>query len=122
MSVLWDRGSATVSEVVGDINKLWEPEIAHNTALTYLTILKRRGWASVKRDGIALRFYPKVSLAQTRFYQLERVTDLLFGGSRTDLLTYLVLDKLTPRASLEAVVNAATRRLKEPPRAASRPG
>ncbi len=118
MSVLWTRGSGTVSEVMGEINDTWEPELAHNTVLTYLTILKRKGWVTVQREGAADRYYPKAALEQTRWLQLERITDLLFSGSRDKLLDYLVYDKFTSRRTLKALAREVARRLTEMPASA----
>jgi len=118
MSVLWKRGSGTVSEVMNEINDTWEPELAHNTVLTYLTMLRRRGWVTVLREGTAHRYYPKASLEQTQWLELERITDLLFDGSRHELLDYLVHDKFTSRRTLETLSRALAERLRELPRAA----
>ena len=42
MDVIWDRGSATVSEVTAALTK--EPELAYNTVLTTLRILEEKGY------------------------------------------------------------------------------
>lgn len=111
MSILWRRGSATVAEVQCELNDLWEPEIAYNTVLTYLRTLRRGRWVQVMPAGKAHRYFPAVSPDYVRRLEIERIADLLFGGSREALLTHLLMDKGTPRRLVERLRGVLERRL-----------
>lgn len=91
MNVVWDRGRATVQEVVDALDR----SLAYTTVMTTLRILDEKG--AVRRCGKQSRAYvyePAVSresLQRTMAGQLRRS---LFGGS----VTSMVLSLLDPRS------------------------
>ncbi len=54
MRVLWDKGQATVGEVVDALNT--RPKPAYNTVLTLLRIMEKKGYVSHRKDGRAFIF------------------------------------------------------------------
>lgn len=113
MSVLWQLGSATVARVQLELNGHYEPEIAYNTVLTYLRRLLSLGWVRVEPlpIGHAYLYSPAVPRDHVRWLEIERITDLLFDGSREELLAALVSDRHTGARALERARLALERRL-----------
>jgi hypothetical protein len=64
--------------------------------------------------GKAHRFYPTVSIDHVRWLEFERITDLLFYGSREELLVALVTDRHTSPRILERARLALDGRLASP--------
>jgi BlaI family transcriptional regulator, penicillinase repressor len=86
MQVLWERGSATVAEVVEAL----EGELAYTTVLTMLRRLEEKGYVGREEEGRAHRYHPRIEREQARASAVERITRGLFEGSRELLLTHLV--------------------------------
>ena len=89
MSVLWRRGSGSVSEVreaLGD-------SVAYTTILKLLQILEEKGAVRHEAEGRAYRYYPQVQPAEAGESALARILDKIFGGSAELLLTQLVSDR-----------------------------
>ena len=57
MRVLWDKGEATVGEVVDALKT--RPKPAYNTVLTLLRIMEKKGYVSHRKDGRAFIFLPQ---------------------------------------------------------------
>src|SRR5580704_16742092 len=58
MEVLWDRGTATVSDVVDNV--VSETPLAYSTVLTTLRILETKGYIKHTTDGRAFVYRPVV--------------------------------------------------------------
>jgi BlaI family transcriptional regulator, penicillinase repressor len=57
MNVLWERGSATVHEVLAALPA--KPALAYNSVLTIVRILEKKGYVKhVKQDDARSRLYP----------------------------------------------------------------
>ena len=94
MSVLWDLGSATVS----DVRRRLDDPLAYTTVLTVLRTLEEKGYVKHKDEGRAHRYAPTVKREAAGTTVLRRMLHTVFGGSPELLLTNLVNDqKLTPK-------------------------
>ena len=111
LSTLWELGSATVARLQIALNGRYEPEIAYNTVLTYLRTLVRRRFVTVELLGAAYLYSPAIRRDHARWLEIQRITDLLFDGSREELLIALVTDRLTHRTALVRARDAIERRL-----------
>jgi BlaI family penicillinase repressor len=89
MAVLWELGSATVTEVREQL----DDALAYTTVLTMLRILEEKGHVRHEDDGRAHRFFPLVERQAAGQSALKRVVQKLFGGSPELLLTQLVSDR-----------------------------
>jgi len=89
MTVLWNRGSATVAEVREAISD----DLAYTTVLTILRILQEKGRVRYEEEGRAHRYFPLVERQAARLSALRRLTTKLFQGSPELLLTQLVSDQ-----------------------------
>ncbi len=89
MSVLWDRESATVSEV----RERLADDLAYTTVLTVLRTLEHKGYVRHTGQGRAHRYHPLVKREAAGRSALRRLVDKVFDGSRELLMTQLVSDK-----------------------------
>jgi predicted transcriptional regulator len=93
MTVLWNLGTATVSEVRGKL----DDELAYTTVLTVLRTLEEKGYVTHVDEGRAHRYSPTVDRAAAGRTALRRMLNTVFAGSAALLMTNLVKDqKLSP--------------------------
>jgi predicted transcriptional regulator len=90
MRVLWDRGQATVGEVVDALKE--RPKPAYNTVLTLLRIMEKKGYVTHRKDGRAFTFLPKVDRADASRSALLTLVNRFFDGSTRLLMLNLLED------------------------------
>jgi len=90
MRVLWERGQATVGEVV---DALKTPKPAYNTVLTLLRIMEKKGYVSHRKDGRAFTFLPELGRADASRNALETLVNRFFEGSPRLLMMNLLEDQ-----------------------------
>lgn len=86
MNVLWERGSATVSEVLDDL----QDELAYTTVLTILRRLEDKGRVRHESEGKAHRYLPLVERGEVQDSAIQRMTGKLFGDSPRLLMARLL--------------------------------
>ena len=79
MQVLWDRGRATVGDVVDGIPGREKP--AYNTVLTILRILEKKGYVTHEKDGRAHVYVPLIDRTQARRGALSHLLNRFFDDS-----------------------------------------
>ena len=89
MAVLWEQGSATVSEV----REALDDDLAYTTVLTMLRILEEKGIVGHEKVGRAHRFFPQVESKEVGTSILDRITEKVFAGSPEQLMTHFVSDR-----------------------------
>jgi predicted transcriptional regulator len=89
MKVLWDRGSATVSEV----RERLPDDLAYTTVLSVLRTLEEKGHVQHRGEGKAHRYFPLIERRVAGRSALARLIDTVFNGSRELLLTQLLTDR-----------------------------
>ena len=95
MRVLWEKGQATVGEVVDALKT--EPTPAYNTVLTLLRIMEKKGYVSHTKDGRAFIFQPAVDRAVASRSALQTLVNRFFDGSPRLLMLNLLEDgQLSP--------------------------
>lgn len=97
MTVLWNLGSATVSEVREELHD----ELAYTTVLTVLRTLEEKGYLKHEEEGRAHRYIPTVDRATAGTTALRRMLNTVFGGSAELLLTNLVNDQKLSSSDIE---------------------
>lgn len=112
MSILWERGSATVYEMQEELNSLYEPEVAYTTVLSMLRSLRAKGWVRAEKEGRAYRHFADVGRDHARFWEVRRIVDLLYGSSMEDLLADVLTDRRVHRLTLERVRRIVEERLR----------
>jgi predicted transcriptional regulator len=97
MRVLWDRGEASVGDVVQALKE--RPKPAYNTVLTLLRILERKGYVTHRKDGRAFVFVPVVDKSNATRSALRTLVNRFFEGSPRLLMLNLLDDhELSPAA------------------------
>jgi predicted transcriptional regulator len=97
MRVLWDKGEASVNEVV-DLLKA-KPKPAYNSVLTLLRILERKRYVTHRKDGRAFIYKPVIARSDARRRALKNLVNRFFEGSPGLLmLNLLEHERLSPHA------------------------
>jgi predicted transcriptional regulator len=87
MSVLWDRGEATVTEVRDRI----DPDLAYTSISSMIRTLEIKGYVSHRRgEGKTHVYFPVIEREAAGESALGRVLDKIYGGSPIKLLAHLV--------------------------------
>ena len=87
MQVLWDRGEATVADVVDAIG---DPPLAYNTVLTTMRILEQKGYVRHKAAGRAFIYRPVVARDEAQRNVVKHVLSRFFDGSPRELVLNLL--------------------------------
>jgi predicted transcriptional regulator len=90
MSVLWDLGEATVTEVRDRVDST----LAYTSISTMIRTLEMKGYVSHRRgDGKTHVYFPVIDAEAAGETVLGRVLDKIYGGSPIKLLAHLVDQK-----------------------------
>ena len=89
MEILWDRGSATVSDVVDALPE--QQALAYSTVLTTLRILEQKGYIEHEKEGRAFVYRPIVDRGQASHSAVRFVLSRFFDNS-PELLLLNVLE------------------------------
>ncbi len=109
MSVLWDLGEATVTEVRDRV----DPELAYTSISSMIRTLELKGYVSHRRgEGKTHIYFPAIDAETAGESTLSRVLNKLYGGSPIKMLAHLVEQRKLSAAEL-ARMRAL---LKTPPR------
>jgi predicted transcriptional regulator len=87
MAVLWNRGQATVADVV---NTLDPPPLAYSTVLTTLRTLERKGYIAHEEEGRAYVYHPLVARDDAAKSAMQHLLDRFFANSPGDLAVALL--------------------------------
>ena len=97
MSVLWELGEATASEVRERI----DPSLAYTSVSTMIRTLEMKGYVSHRRgEGKTHVYYPVIDAETAGEGALGRVLDKIYGGSPLKLLAHLVEQRKLSDAEL----------------------
>jgi len=99
MRVLWEKGEASVNDVVAALKEL--PKPAYNTVLTLLRILERKGYVKHHKDGRAFIFAPTVDQRRAQQSALRTLVNRFFEGSPRLLVLNLLEDDQLSSETLE---------------------
>ncbi len=109
MSVLWNRGSATVTEVLDDL----PDDIAYSTVMTILRTLEAKGHVRHEQEGKAYRFYALTEADEAADTALGRIVNKVFHGSRELVINRLVSNEDVSAEELRRIKDNLERRLEE---------
>ncbi len=90
MNVLWQRGSATVHEVIEALPA--KPALAYNSVLTIIRILEKKKYVKHLKDKRAHVFSPCVDRKDATRFEIRHLAGRFFGNSR-DLLVLNILEE-----------------------------
>ncbi len=97
MSVLWRRGSGSVSEVQDAL----DDGVGYTTVLKILQILEKKGAVRHEVEGRAYRYFPLVASDTAGETALSRIRDKIFGGSAELVLAQLISGREVSPEELE---------------------
>src|ERR1700674_6067316 len=87
MSVLWDLGEATVTEVWDRV----DPDLAYTSISSMIRTLEIKGYVSHRRgEGKTHVYFPAIKPEAAGKSALGRVLDKIYGGAPIKLLAHLV--------------------------------
>jgi predicted transcriptional regulator len=84
MNVLWEKGSATVHEVLQALST--KPSLAYNSVLTTIRILETKGYVNHLKDKRAHVYMPKVDRKDATRSEVRHLVSRFFGNSHQQLL------------------------------------
>jgi predicted transcriptional regulator len=99
MDILWERGSATVADVVDDLPK--NPPLAYSTVLTTMRILENKGYVRHTKEGRAFIYHPLVGREQARESAVTHLLGKFFENSPELLMLNLIEGKKIDSTELE---------------------
>lgn len=111
MSVLWRRGSATVTEVRDEL----EEPLAYTSVLSALQTLEEKGYVRHETEGRAYRYFPTVGADRAGKSALSRIREAMYQGSAERLFAHLVADRKLSRDELERMRALLAARLGDEP-------
>ena len=91
MQVLWEKGRATVGDVVASLSA--EPPLAYSTVLTTLRILEAKGYVRHTKEGRAFVYEPVVVQEEASRKALDSLVNRFFGGSCELLVVNLLKEE-----------------------------
>jgi predicted transcriptional regulator len=97
MSVLWDLGEATVTEVRDRV----DPDLAYTSISSMVRTLELKGFVSHRRgEGKTHVYFPAVDPETAGESTLGRVLDKIYGGSPIRMLAHLIEQRKLSAAEL----------------------
>ncbi len=99
MDILWERGSATVADVVEGLPK--QPPTAYSTVLTIMRILENKGYVRHTKEGRAFIYHPLVGREQARENAVSHLLGKFFENSPELLMLNLIEAKKIDAAELK---------------------
>jgi predicted transcriptional regulator len=88
MNVLWEKGSATVQQVLEHLPATLN--LAYNSVLTTIRVLEKKGYVKHEKDGRAHVYAPIVGREDASRSEVRHLVNRFFGNSRELLLLNLL--------------------------------
>ena len=90
MNVLWDKGPATVHDVLNGLPA--KPALAYNSVLTIIRILEKKGYVKHVKDGRSFVYTPQVDRTNATRFEVRHLVSRFFGDSH-ELLVLNILEE-----------------------------
>ena len=91
MKVLWQKGSATVHQVLEALPE--KPALAYNSVLTTIRILEKKGYVKHAKDGRAHVYIPQVGQKDATRFEIQHLVSRFFKNSHEDLVLNILEDQ-----------------------------
>ncbi len=101
MEVLWEKGSATVHQLLEALTM--KPALAYNSVLTTIRILEKKGYVQHIKDGRAHIYMPLIGRQEATRFEIRNLVNRFFGNSHEALVLNLLDDKSIDREELQRV-------------------
>ena len=106
MNVLWEKGSATVHEVLQALPP--KPSLAYNSVLTIVRILEAKGYVKHVKDRRAHVYMPRIDRKDATRFEVRHLVSRFFGNSHEQLVLNILEE-----SSIDADELARVRQLLE---------
>lgn len=103
MNVLWDRGAASVAEVVRALPD--RPRPSYTSVQTLLRILEAKGYVAHEKSGRRFLYRPSVARTDARRDALRHLVSRLFDNSPSLLVLNVLEDEAIDAAELARLRN-----------------
>jgi len=97
MEILWLKGSAVVTDVVGALSN---SVVAYNTVLTTLRILERKGYVRHTKEGRAFVYHPVVERGEASRKAVRNLMKRFFQDSPELLILNVLEDEQLDESEL----------------------
>jgi predicted transcriptional regulator len=101
MNVLWDKGPATVHEVLQALPS--KPSLAYNSVLTIIRILETKGYVKHVKDKRAHIYMSKIDREDATRFEVRHLVSRFFGNSHERLLLNILEESSIDAAELARV-------------------
>ena len=91
MDVLWQKGSATVQQVLETLPP--KPSLAYNSVLTTIRILEQKGYVKHIKDGRAHIYMPLVERKEATRFEIRHLANRFFKNSQDMLVLNILEDR-----------------------------
>ncbi len=91
MEVLWQRGSATVHQLMESLPA--KPSLAYNSILTTIRILEKKGYVEHEKEGRAHVYTPLVGKQEATRFEIKNLVSRFFRNSHELLVLNILEDK-----------------------------
>ncbi len=99
MNVLWQKGSATVQQVLDALPP--KPSLAYNSVLTTIRILENKGYVRHVKDGRAHVYMPLVGRREASRFEIRHLVSRFFKNSHEQLVLNILQDDSIDDAELK---------------------
>ncbi len=87
MQMFWEKGRATVSELIGEME---DPKPPHSSISSIARILEAKGFLSYKAYGRTYEYFPIISKEEYSKFSITNLVKSYFKGSMNELVSFLV--------------------------------
>lgn len=98
MEILWQKGSAVVTDVVAGLSN---SAVAYNTVLTTLRILERKGYVRHTKEGRAFVYHPVVERGEASRKAVRNLMKRFFQDSPELLILNVLEDEQLDEKELD---------------------
>jgi predicted transcriptional regulator len=99
MNVLWQKGSATVQQVLDSLPD--KPALAYNSVLTTIRILENKGYVKHLKDGRAHVYTPLLGKREATRFEIRHLVNRFFKNSHEQLVLNILQDDSIDEAELK---------------------
>jgi len=100
LRILWERGEASVADVLDNLNG---SELAYTTVATMLRKMETRGLVAHRAEGRSFVYRPKVKAEDISHRMSNHLVDRLFEGSLFDAVNHLLTTREVSREELAKI-------------------
>jgi predicted transcriptional regulator len=110
MEIIWERGSALVSDVEEVLNRRRDDPLSYKTVLTICTRLNEKGLLTHEKEGRAFRYKPRLTRQEFFSEQASKAAELLlnrFGDYALSTFVDRVAVDPSQLSALQVLLNEA---------------